>query len=195
MMTAHLNREATYEDYLAFREKAELIDGRIVPMTPTGYLPGWAASLIHRSLERHAAEVGGGEPVSQGVGFLLQTPRTQVLVPDVAWWTGAVGLPMEQLRGAPALAVEVRSKNDYGPTAEREMEHKRALYFAAGTQVVWDADLARAQVIRAYRADSPATPLVFRPGEAAHAEPAVPGWRFEVAQLFPDHTKSATRVR
>ena len=32
---------------------------------------------------------------------------------------------------------------DYGPAAEKAMAHKRADYFAAGTQVVWDVEILR----------------------------------------------------
>ena len=52
---------------------------------------------------------------------------------------------------APAFAAEVRSKGDYGPRAEREMADKRADYFAAGTQVVWDVDLLDEAVVKKYR--------------------------------------------
>ena len=49
------------------------------------------------------------------------------------------------------FAVEVRSENDYGPEAELALARKRADYFAAGTQVVWDVDVLRTGEIRAYR--------------------------------------------
>jgi hypothetical protein len=39
-------------------------------------------------------------------------------------------------------------------------------------------------VIRVYRQDD-ADPTVYRRGEIAEAEPAVPGWRFPVDELFP----------
>ena len=44
--------EATIEDlyYVPDNAKAELIDGEIVPMAPTGYLPGYAAGEIFSSL-------------------------------------------------------------------------------------------------------------------------------------------------
>jgi hypothetical protein len=63
------------------------------------------------------------------------------------------------------------------------MAEKRADYFAAGTQVVWDVDLL-AKVVRRYRADAPDEPQVFRSGERADAEPAVPGWSMPVDDLF-----------
>jgi hypothetical protein len=35
-----------------------------------------------------------------------------------------------------------------------------------------------------YSAGSPEQPTIFRRGEAANAEPAVPGWTFPVNELF-----------
>jgi Uma2 family endonuclease len=88
------------------------------------------------------------------------------------------------VQGVPVLAVEVRSPEDYGPAAERRMVAKRADYFAEGTQVVWDVDVIREGWIRSYHVDEPDHPSVFRRGETADAEPAVPGWRFAVDDLF-----------
>lgn len=85
---------------------------------------------------------------------------------------------------APAFAIEVRSEGDYGLRAEREMAAKRADYFAAGTAIVWDVDVLREGVIRSFRSDTPQFPQLFGRGEIADAEPAVPGWRFGVDELF-----------
>jgi hypothetical protein len=41
-----------------------------------------------------------------------------------------------------------------------------------------------AETVTAYFAADPLTPVVFRRGELAHAEPAVPGWRLGVDDLF-----------
>src|SRR5262249_61941695 len=90
----------------------------------------------------------------------------------------------EFLTGAPMFAVEVRSKTDYGPSAERAMKDKRADYFACGTLVVWDVDLLSEDVIKSYKASDPENPVIFRRGEIADAEPAVPGWRMAVDVLF-----------
>jgi Uma2 family endonuclease len=91
---------------------------------------------------------------------------------------------MKFLDGAPDFAVEVRSENDYGPAALEAMRRKRADYFAAGTQVVWHVDLLCTAVVRVYRAANPDQPTVYHRGEAAEAEPAVPGWRMPVDDLF-----------
>jgi Uma2 family endonuclease len=88
------------------------------------------------------------------------------------------------LQGAPVFAVEVRSEEDYGPAAEREMAAKRRDYFAAGTQVVWDVDVLRSETVNVYRGSEPDQPTVYRRGEVAEAEPAVPGWTMPVDELF-----------
>jgi Uma2 family endonuclease len=183
MNIAPLGREATLEDLWSYEGPAELIDGEIVPMTGTQYGPGNAAFTIRLSLHLHARTNGGGFAISESVTFVMETPRTQAFHPDVAWFVGRVQ-DNEIVRGAPALAVEIRSNGDYGPTAERKMSLKRGHYFAAGTRVVWDVDVLRERCIRAYHADDPDRAVVFARGEIAHAEPAVPGWRFEVDELF-----------
>jgi Uma2 family endonuclease len=86
--------------------------------------------------------------------------------------------------GAPIFAVEIRSENDYGPAAEREIAAKRADYFTCGTLVVWDVDLLSSDIIKSYKASDPEHPVIFRRGEMADAEPAVPGWRMAVDALF-----------
>jgi Uma2 family endonuclease len=91
---------------------------------------------------------------------------------------------MKFFEGAPAFAAEVRGENDYGPNAEREIARKIADYFAAGMQVVWDVDLLGEDTVKVYRASDPNNPTVYRRGEIAEAEPAVPGWAMAVDELF-----------
>ena len=78
----------------------------------------------------------------------------------------------------------MRSENDYGPAAERDLAAKRADYFASGTLVVWDVDVLRDQVVRVYRADDPDRPTIYHRGEMAEAEPALPAWSMPVDDLF-----------
>jgi Uma2 family endonuclease len=90
---------------------------------------------------------------------------------------------MRFIHGAPTYAAEVRSENDYGPLAEAEMARKRADYFADGTLVVWDVD-PLAETVAVYEASDPLQPSIFHRGEIADAEPAVPGWRMAVDDIF-----------
>jgi len=82
------------------------------------------------------------------------------------------------------FAVEVRSEEDYGAAGERKLAAKRGDYFAASTVVVWDVDVLQDELIRVYRASAPQNPTVFRRGEIADAEPALPGWTFPVEDML-----------
>jgi Uma2 family endonuclease len=181
MTIAPLGREATLEDLYAVEGKAELVDGRLTLMSPSGDAHSTAARNIVFRLTQHEWENGGGRAYVDGAGFIASTRRS--FSPDAAWYVGPQ-YGEKLLQGVPALAVEVRSPEDYGPAAERRMAAKRADYFAEGTQVVWDVDVLREGWIRSYRASEPDHPSVFRRGEIADAEPAVPGWRFAVDDLF-----------
>ncbi|HEY2739693.1 MAG TPA: Uma2 family endonuclease [Thermoanaerobaculia bacterium] len=160
--------------------KAELVNGELILMSPTGGVPGRAAGRIYRSLDDYEQEFGGGYAFPDNVGFLVDLPHRRSFSPDAAFWVGEIPPGGQFPEGAPVFAVEVRSENDYGPEAELTMAAKRADYFAAGTLVVWDVDVLRSRVIRVYRAPRPHTPDIFRSGERADAEPALPGWTLPV---------------
>jgi Uma2 family endonuclease len=174
---------ATIEDLYKVEGKAELVKGEIVCMPPAGEDPGSASVEIVVSLHAHARRMGRGRVFGDGVGFHVNLPHREAFSPDAAYHTGP-RTGMRFAEGAPVFAVEVRSEHDYGPAAERAMREKRADYFACGTLVVWDVDLQSADVIKSYRASDPDTPVIFRRGEVADAEPAVPGWRMAVDTLF-----------
>jgi Uma2 family endonuclease len=123
--------------------------------------------------------------VGDNKGFRVQLPHRSSFSPDAAFYTGP-RTGMRFFEGAPVFAVEVRSEGDYGPNAEAAMAAKRADYFAAGTLVVWDVDLLSDDVVRVYRTDDPENPTIYRRGEIADAEPAVPGWRMPVDDLFTE---------
>lgn len=174
--------KATIEDLYRVREKAELVGGEIVVMSPTGGLPSSGGGIIYASLLRHQRKKGGGRAYPDGAGFVVDLPNRQSFSPDAAFHRGPKPT-MKFLEGAPTFAVEVRSEEDYGPAAEKRMAAKRADYFAAGTLVVWDVDLLGPDTIRSYKS-ADGKPTVYRRGEIACAEPAVPGWRFPVDELF-----------
>lgn len=174
--------EATIEDLYKIEGKAELVDGEIVHMPPTGGIPNLAAGEIFISLREYAKRTKSGIVVTDNAAFVVNLPHRKSFSPDVAFYTGEVN--MKFFEGAPVFAVEVRSENDYGPKAEKKMAEKRADYFAAGTQVVWDVNLLGKDVVRVYRASEPEHPVIFRRGELAEAEPALPGWSMPVDDLF-----------
>ena len=176
--------EATVEDLYRVPEngKAELVDGRIIRMSPTGGWPSRAAMRILFRLYEYEQQTGSGVAFQDNTGFLVDLPRRKSFSPDASFYTGVVSPGFQ--RGAPVFAVEVRSENDYGEASEQEMAVKRADYFRAGTLVVWDVDVLREQVVRVYRAISPDAPTVYGRGEVAVAEPALPGWSMPVDEIL-----------
>lgn len=178
--------EATVADLYRVPEdrKAELVNGGLVLMSPTGGVPGRAAGRIYRSLDDFEQAVGSGYAFPDNVGFLVELPNRRSFSPDAAFWIGQLPSGGQFLTGAPIFAAEVRSENDYGPDAEVSLARKRADYFAAGTLVVWDVDVLRERTIRVYRAGRPDHADVFRRGQRADAEPALPGWSLLVDDLL-----------
>ncbi|HXG67869.1 MAG TPA: Uma2 family endonuclease [Blastocatellia bacterium] len=169
--------------------KAEIVNGEIVRMSPSGGWPGLAAINIISRLLGYKRRTRRGYVFADNVGFLADIPGRKSFSPDVAYYTGALkelrgaeGLSF--LEGAPIFAVEIRSEYDYGKAAERKIAKKIRDYFTAGTLVVWDVDLLSETPIVSYRHDDPDNPIAFRRGETAHAEPAMPDWTFPVDELF-----------
>jgi len=179
------HREATIEDLYHVPEdgKAEIVDGRLVLMSPTGDLPGSAALEIVVSLRQYAIKAGQGRAYGDNVGFIVKLPRRKSFSPDACFHTG----PRTRgkfLEGAPLFAVEVRSEDDYGPRAEQRIRRKRMDYFAAGTVAVWDVDVLRDEVVRKYTLERVDDAVVFTREQVADAEPALPGWKMPVEDIF-----------
>jgi Uma2 family endonuclease len=177
--------EATIEDLYRVPEdgKAEIVDGEVVLMPPTGDLPASAGGEVFASLREFGRRTGLGRAYTDNVGFIVNLPNRRSLSPDAAFYTGP-RTGGKFLEGAPVFAVEIRSKDDYGPKAEQALTQKRADYFAAGTLVVWDVDVLRDGVVRVYRSTDPETPTVYGRGQMAEAEPAVPGWSMLVDDFY-----------
>jgi Uma2 family endonuclease len=185
-MSAVHQRRATLDDLYRTPEKAELIGGKIVCFMATGRKPNRVAFRIARSLDDHANQIARGEAFTDNMGFAIpELPSgRESFAPDASYYDGPLPTnPMRFIEGPPTFGAEVRSENDYGAAAETAMADKRADYFAAGTQVVWDVD-PLAECLHVYRASAPGQPTTYQRGQIAEAEPAVPGWRVAVEWLF-----------
>ncbi|HEV7397916.1 MAG TPA: Uma2 family endonuclease [Pyrinomonadaceae bacterium] len=177
---------ATIDDlYRLPHVKAEIVNGEVVTMSPTGLAPSYAAGEIFVSLRNYSRRTKSGLAILGNAAFRVELPNRSSFSPDAGYylgpWTG-----MKFYEGAPVFAVEVRSEGDYGPGAERSRALKRADYFAAGTKVVWDVDLLSEDVVNCYTAEGSSEPRIFRRGEIADAEPAVRGWSMPVDDLFAE---------
>ena len=156
-MPPSVETRASIEDLYQEKGKAELIGGRIVRYMASGRSPSRIASRIFRLLDDYAEAVGQGEAYGDGLGYTVPelTSGRESFEPDASYYVGP--FPANQMRfidRAPTFAVEVRSENNYGPSAEVEMAAKRADYFEAGTLAVWDVDPI-AERIHLYRRDNP----------------------------------------
>lgn len=177
---------ATVKDLQREPGKAELIGGRIVRYMPTGYWPGFIAGNIYTLLRAFAKATQCGVALGDNVGFVVPelTSGRESFSPDVSFLLNPPQKnPMAFVQGAPEFAVEIRSEGDYGPAAEMEMAAKRTDYFEAGTQVVWDVDSV-AECVHVYTHLSPETKKSYDRGQIADAEPALPGWRVSVDEIF-----------
>jgi Uma2 family endonuclease len=177
---------ATLDDLSRYEGKVELINGRIVQTMGPGDLPSEVAQNIYVSLRAHRKATGSGLAKADGAAYAVPelSSGRESFAPDTSYYTcPRPANRMRYISGPPTLAVEVRSENDYGPAAEAEMAAKRADYFEAGTLVVWDVDPV-AETVAVYKRDAPDQPTVYRRGDIAEAEPAVPGWRIAVDEVF-----------
>src|SRR4029450_6012362 len=108
--------EATIEDLLKVKQKAEIVNGEIILMSPTGALPGYAGDEIFSSLRDYSKREKYGRAVSDNKAFVVNLPHRQSFSPDAAFYVG-LDSGMKFYQGAPVFAVEVRSEGDYGPRA------------------------------------------------------------------------------
>lgn len=175
--------ESLIEKLYRTEGKAEIVNGEIIEFMSTGDKPGTAAANLLVSLKLFQRKTKLGIAYGDNVGFLVDLPNRKSFSPDASFYTNE-RTGMKFLQGAPIFAVEVRSENDYGKKAEEAIKQKRYDYFTAGTKVVWDVDLLGENIIKSYSSDNPDTPQIFKRGEIANAESALPDWSFEVDELF-----------
>jgi Uma2 family endonuclease len=114
----------------------ELIDGRIVPMSPTGGRHGFIELRLAAALSLFAQQRNLGRVMTGEVGIYTRHNPDRVRGADIAFlsrerWSDS--LPEGFLEIAPDLVVEIMSPNDRW----QEVRQKLAEYFAIGVRWVW----------------------------------------------------------
>jgi len=128
----------TGEELLAMGDigPCELVDGRIVPMSPTGGKHGllelYLGSALHSFVQKHSL----GWVMTGEVGIYTRRNPDRVRGADVVFLSGErwpEAPPDGFLEVAPDLVVEIMSPNDRW----QDVRQKLAEYFAIGVRWVW----------------------------------------------------------
>ncbi len=164
------------------RGRCELVDGRLVMKSPTGYghsviemNVGWVLKTyadVHKS-----GKVGVGE-----VGIFIRRDPDTIRAAHVFFISNeryARRAAQGFLDIAPELVVEVLSPEDRWS----EVMRKLADYFEAGVLLVWVVDPAMESIF-AYR--SLTGVKIFRAGDTVVEEEILPGFFIPVADIFKE---------
>jgi Uma2 family endonuclease len=175
-------RLITGEELLAMGDigPCELIDGRIVPMTPPGGEHGriemsLGAMLFHFVQQHDLGWVIGGE-----AGVYIQRNPDTVRGMDIAFFSKQrlpEGPPQGYFGVAPELVVEVLSPRD----SWTEVQQKVAEYFSIGVQRVWVVN-PRKRTVLVYRSATEAQELA--EGDPLVGEGVLEGFALPVETLF-----------
>src|SRR5437588_12636711 len=81
---------ATIEDLYKVTDdaKAEIVNGEVLPMSPTGDLPNRAAGAIYISLRQYEPKVKSGRAYSDNARVKVNLPHREPFSPDAAFQTG-----------------------------------------------------------------------------------------------------------
>jgi Uma2 family endonuclease len=160
-------------------DRAELVKGEIVEMSPVGLehwdLVGRIVLLVGSFVTTNKLGFFGTEG-----GFILGRDPDTVRAPDFSFvaahrLSGTKGVGFGNI--APDLAVEVLSPNDRAS----EINAKIAEYFHAGTRLVWVVDPRTEQVL-VYHPSGQSR--VYTGDQEISGEDVLPGFSFRPADLF-----------
>lgn len=157
----------------------ELVNGRIVPLPPTGCDHGFVEARLVSRLMTYAESSGRGEVMSGEAGIYIRRNPDTVRAPDAAFISNERLVKRNSssyLDIAPELVVEVLSPDDRWS----EVTEKIQDYFDAGVARVWIVD-PKARKLHAYR--SPTESELFGEGQVLADEEVLPGFRLNLSEL------------
>ena len=160
----------------------ELVEGVLVRMPPSGKRATRIARRLSARLGDFVDDHGLGEVTGEQGGYRL-APRTD-LAPDVGFIRADRLPPLDSpaydtlADGAPDLAVEVASPNQWRPGLRKKAEQ----YLDAGTSLVWVV-WPRWRQVDVWRPGATA-PMTLEVGDTLDGEDVVPGFIYPVADLF-----------
>ena len=161
--------------------KSELVEGRLIRMTPAGSLHGRLIVRLSTALDSFVEEHDLGAVFAADTGFRLASAPDTVRAPDVSFVrkdrVPDTGLPAGYWPGPPDLAVEVVSPSD----STAEVESKVQEYLRKGVRLVWVVVPSK-RAVAVHRPSAPSQ--ILDETEALDGEEVVPGFRYPLARLF-----------
>jgi len=160
----------------------ELVEGRLVRMSPTGGRHGSVDMALLRAVDRFVEEHHLGQVYPAETGFRISAeggPDT-VLVPDLAY-VHAGREPAAGIQGYPHLAPDLVA--EVVPPSQRraEMGAKAQRWLSAGVQLVWIV-APEARIVEVWRAGGLVRIVTVE--EELAGEGVLPGFAVAVADLF-----------
>jgi len=184
MNTLAQEKLVTGEELLAMGDvgPCELIDGRIVPLSPTSGEHGRLEFNLAFELGKFTRENDLGWTLSGEVGIFIRRNPDRIRGADVAFISRArapQGPPKGFLEYAPELIAEIVSPSDRWQDIRAKLDD----YFAIDVQQVWIVEPDTRSVL-VYRSPTEATKL--GEGETLQGEGPLKGFSLPVAQIFAD---------
>ena len=177
---------STVDELLALPDDGwmyELVDGRLVRMSPSGVEASRLAMRLGAQLTIFVEERGLGIVTGTDGGFVLS--EGTVLAPDVAFVRAERMLPRSSpdfekaWPVAPDLVVEVASPNQHRP----ELAAKVQRYLSAGVRLVW-VIWPRRRLVDVWRPGDAQPSETLGIGDALDGLDVVPGISYSLDRLF-----------
>lgn len=181
MQITERERLYTVEEFAALPADGrfyELVEGRIVPMTPADSFHSAVAMRIGRLLDSFVDDSGIGTVTGEQGGYRLTSDPATVRAPDVAFIRAErQRKPGAFFEDAPDLAVEVLSPDDTASGVRAKIKE----YFAAGARLVWIVDLPQRE-ITVYRTGNDAH--ILTEADTLDGGDVLPGFSTPVRKIF-----------
>jgi len=161
----------------------ELVDGRVVPMSPTGGEHGRVEGNFYDAIRGFVRPRQLGKVLVGEVGIFTRRNPDSVRGADVAFISNERYERLDSKRGflkvPPDLVVEVLSPEDRPGEVARKVRE----YLEAGVRLVWVAD-PETRTVQAHR--SPTDVREFREADRLPGDDVLPGFDVAVAELFEE---------
>lgn len=187
-----VDHEITADELMSWPDdewQYEIVDGRLVRMSPTGLEHSDVTGDLYTSIRVVARRLGGLVTLPDtGFRFFRLDGRELLLVPDVAY-LGPERVAQLPARGSvarsryvnvlPDLAIEVASPDQHRP----EMAAKAQLFLECGVQLVWVV-WSRYKQVDIWRAGDAQPAATLSVSDNLDGEEILPGFTLPLAHLF-----------